>query len=299
MPPSNKAEWAQAALGAFREKVPTASDEVTESMRVFSFTSAAVQEVELLGRMQQLISAALEGGEGYKAEGGLDAFIAQAQELVQEYTGKPGVPAELMRESRLKLIFQTNVRQAYGLAQWRVGMDKWHISHYPCWRFVRRPGAKVKRPLHERYENAVRLKTDWTFWAKRMNGRFLGGFEVPYAPFGFNSYMVLRPVSRQSALGRYSAKTLDAQAARDLRRSKFGDLLAEDYEAPRKKVAPPKPSKTVNPTEFNEEQRAAIRLALERLNALSEKYESRAKHSVKGGRIHIDYGHSGQPDKKG
>ena len=47
------------------------------------------------------------------------------------------------------------------------------------------------------YEDAVRLKTDFTFWADEMNAAILGGFEVPCPPFGFNSYMDQEPVSRE------------------------------------------------------------------------------------------------------
>lgn len=219
-------KWQQEALRAFRQKIPTASDEVTPDMYTFSFTSAAVQEVELLSDLSDLIQQAIDSGEEYSAQG-YDSFIDSALDLVDKYTGgdSPLTP------SRLKLIYQTNVRQAYGLAQWRMGVDKWHLQHYPAWRFVRTPGAKVKRFAHTYTENWVRPKLDYHFWAKQMNARSLGGFEVPYAPFGFNSYMVLEPVSRAEALASgIPAAVLDAQAKENPARGEFGHLLPQDWE---------------------------------------------------------------------
>ena len=45
----------------------------------------------------------------------------------------------------------------------------------------------------------MRLKTDYQFWAQEMNAKSLGGFEVPWPPYGFNSYMEQEDVSRAEA----------------------------------------------------------------------------------------------------
>lgn len=220
-------------MRAFRQKVPTAADDLTPSMYTFAFTSAGVQEVDLLSDLSDLIQQAIESGESYSAQD-YDAFIDKALDLVDQHTGgdSPLTP------SRLKLIYQTNVRQAYGLAQWRMGVDKWHLQHYPAWRFVRTPGAKVKRFAHTYTENWVRLKLDYYFWAKQMNARSLGGFEVPYAPFGFNSYMILEPVSRSEAIASgISEADIDAQAKQNAKRGEFGYLLPDDWEASHRRIS--------------------------------------------------------------
>lgn len=226
MPRPRIPKWQQEAMRAFRQKVPTAADDLTPSMYTFAFTSAGVQEVDLLSDLSDLIQQAIDSGESYSAQG-YDSFIDKALDLVDQHTGgdSPLTP------SRLKLIYQTNVRQAYGLAQWRRGVDKWHLQHYPAWRFVRTPGAKVKRFAHTYTENWVRLKLDYHFWANQMNARSLGGFEVPYAPFGFNSYMVLEHVSRAEAIAAgIPAAAIDAQAKENPALGKFSYLLPQDWE---------------------------------------------------------------------
>ena len=234
------------ALRAFRQKVPTSYDNVSESMFTFAFISAGIQEEELLAKLQALIDRALANGENYSAED-YDQFIRDAQAVIRNTCGEGDLPPELQKliqPARLKLIYQTNVRQAHGLAQWRVGMDKWHLSHYPAWKFVRTPGAKVKRIVHQKNENAIRLKTDWHFWADRMNARSLGGFEVPHAPFGFNSYMVLRPVSKQDALrAGISPLRIARQSNMNMNRSRFRNLLDQDWQAGHTSMALPQPVK--------------------------------------------------------
>ena len=324
-----QAEMDRLALRAFRQKVPTAYDNVSESMFTFAFTSAGIQEEELLGKLQALIDRALANGEDYSADD-YDQFIRDAQAVIRNTCGEGDLPPELQKliqPARLKLIYQTNVRQAHGLAQWRVGMDKWHLSHYPAWKFVRTPGAKVKRIVHQKNENAIRLKTDWHFWADRMNARSLGGFEVPYAPFGFNSYMVLRPVSKQDALrAGISPLRLARQSNMNMNRSRFRNLLDKDWQAghtgmalpqpvkepPTKPTTPPKtPS---NPTTDNlptpttkQPHRPRImpkpnshlpESTLARIRGYAKRYGSKDKITIEGGKVRIHY-HQNPPDKRG
>lgn len=224
---SAAAKWQQEASKAFRQRVPRKKDEITPDMWVFSFTAAGVQETELLSDLQDLIQQKIDSGTGYEAAD-YDDFITAATEAIEKHTGGKSP----LSPSRLKLIYQTNVRQAYGLAQWRIGVDKWHITRFPCWKFVRTPGAKIKRFAHTYTENWIRPKTDWDFWARKMNARSLGGFEVPYAPFGFNSYMILVPVSRKDAIAAgISAAVIDKQSKLNMRRSAFRNLLPEDWDA--------------------------------------------------------------------
>ncbi len=45
----------------------------------------------------------------------------------------------------------------------------------------------------------MRLKTDTAYWADYQNAEEIGGFGVPWPPFGFNSGMSMEDVSREEA----------------------------------------------------------------------------------------------------
>ena len=97
--------------------------------------------------------------------------------------------------ARLRLIFRTQAEMGAGWSQWAAGYDELPLKANPGWRFYRRPGAKTKRADHVLHENQVRLKTDLAYWRARNNPDF-GGFDNPFPPFGYNSFMWLAPVSR-------------------------------------------------------------------------------------------------------
>lgn len=102
--------------------------------------------------------------------------------------------------SRLALIFDTYTRSCYGQARWESGMTPEMLYAYPAWRFVRHPGARMPRPLHVLNEGAVRLKTDFQFWAVEMNSPAIGGFLLPWPLYGFNSWMDIESVSRAECI---------------------------------------------------------------------------------------------------
>ena len=83
-----------------------------------------------------------------------------------------------------------------------MAFDPVRLQRYPGWRFVRQPGARIKRKDHVEHEDEVRLKTDYEFWMAR-NSPDQGGFNQPIPPFGYNSWMVVQEVSREEceALG--------------------------------------------------------------------------------------------------
>jgi len=101
--------------------------------------------------------------------------------------------------SRLRLIFDTNVRQAYGYGQWRQGMKPAVRRAFPAARFVRQRGVLEPRPRHVAHVNEVRLKTDIDWWARYQNDPEIGGFGVPWGPYGFYSGMGQEDVSRAEA----------------------------------------------------------------------------------------------------
>lgn len=186
---------------------------LSAAMREEKFFSARVENVRLLERLQGMIRdfltgerEVLENGESVMKVGSCADFVKQAMDWLEAegLRDADGEGEEYHRdvshvgaEARLRLIFRTNVRQAVGAAQWESAMMPANLKAWPAFRFVRFPGAKVKRPVHVANEDEVRLKTDFEFWADEMNAAELGGFEVPWPPFGFNSYMDQIPVSRK------------------------------------------------------------------------------------------------------
>lgn len=183
------------------------------AMKENKFFSSKVENIRLLERLHRLIKNYLTGeketlpnGETVIKVGSAADFSNQALQWLQtEGLVPPDAEGPKYHNdiknigalARLKLIFKTNVRQSIGAAQWEASMKPANLKAWPAFRFIRFPGAKTKRLVHVVNEDAVRLKTDFTFWADEMNAASLGGFEVPWPPFGFNSYMDQEPVSRE------------------------------------------------------------------------------------------------------
>jgi hypothetical protein len=138
-------------------------------------------------------------------ESGLAKFREKASELL--ISEGLAAPTDFKNESiqnvisasRLKLIFNTNTAQAqdFAIYQSRVA-DPVRINRFPAAEFVRTPGAKVPRTLHVANEGAVRRYDDLAFWLTQ-NSADIGGFGVPWGPWGFNSFMTTFPVARARA----------------------------------------------------------------------------------------------------
>jgi len=188
---------------------------VAPVIRQRSFFSATIDKVRVLTTYQRTIADWMEGAveevdgpfgkqTAYKIGGAAD-FRQQAS----EYLVREGLvtPEELGDKSmrniastqRLDLVFNTNIEQAQTLATWKSQtQDPDYINRFPAARFVRRPGATIKRPRHVAAENEVHRWDDFAFWLFQ-NAEDIGGFGVPWGPFGFNSYMVQQPVGRKEA----------------------------------------------------------------------------------------------------
>lgn len=106
---------------------------------------------------------------------------------------------DIRSESRLRLIYDTNMRQAYGFGQWKQGQKESILRRFPAQRLVRDRRVMEPRPRHAESEGEVRLKSDEAYWANYQNAEEIGGFEVPWPPFGFRSGMGVRDVSREEA----------------------------------------------------------------------------------------------------
>jgi hypothetical protein len=190
---------------------------VEPAFRRRAFFSATIQSAKVLTRMRSYmvdwLSATKE--EVTNPTSGAREIVYKANGLAdfrEKMTGlmiSEGLvnPAELQGDdritnvagnSRLALIFNTNTEQAATFTQWhrRMSNPDW-LNQFPAARFLRRPGAVDPRPLHVENEGVVK-KWDDPFWL-RMNNVSIGGFEVPWGPFGFNSYMTQEPVRRAEA----------------------------------------------------------------------------------------------------
>lgn len=182
---------------------------------VNSIFTANMEKAHFLQRMADMLDDFLSGKrEEIILEDGTSAtvgvmqgkadFIAKARDFMTAEGMSPNARdnhiTNIGARSRLSLIFDTYTRSCYGQARWESGMTPEMLYAYPAWRFVRHPGARMPRPLHVLNEGAVRLKTDFQFWAVEMNSPAIGGFLLPWPLYGFNSWMDIESVSRAECI---------------------------------------------------------------------------------------------------
>jgi hypothetical protein len=139
--------------------------------------------------------------------GGREQFVKRIRDfMIAEGMAAPGEfvnvdqkdITDIRSVARLRLIFDTNVRQAYGYGQWKQGMKPAVLRAFPAARLIRERGVKEPRPRHQNNLGEVRLKTD-PRWAEFHNARDIGGFGVPWGPYGFQSGVTQEDVSRREA----------------------------------------------------------------------------------------------------
>lgn len=190
---------------------------VAPAIRQRSFFSATVTSAKVLNRMRNMLlnwqSGAVEtvtnpttGAEEtvYKVNGLAEFRDRAADLLVSEGLASPAdfkdaKISNVVSNARLQLIFTTNTEQAQTFADWHMRvMDPRRLNRWPAARFFRRPGARTPRDRHVAAEGQVRRYDDFQFWLFQ-NAADIGGFEVPWGPFGFNSYMTQQPVKREEA----------------------------------------------------------------------------------------------------
>lgn len=128
-----------------------------------------------------------------------DFMIAEGMAKHHEFKNVDQKDIEDIRSlARLRLIFDTNVRQAYGFGQWKQGMTPAVLKAFPAARLIRDRGVKEPRPRHQTNLGEVRLKTD-PRWAEFHNARDIGGFGVPWGPYGFGSGVTQEDVGKAEA----------------------------------------------------------------------------------------------------
>jgi hypothetical protein len=242
------------AIDALARRVATPSDfnsqqwrSVAPAIRQRSFFSATVANARVLTRLKNMlqnwqtlatetvINPTSGAQETVYKTNGLADFRERATDLmISEGMASPEDFGDeritnLVSNSRLKLIYNTNLEQAQMFADWQAKMsNRSFLNQFPAAEFVRSPGAVDPRPLHVENEGQIRRWDDFGFWL-RMNNADIGGFEVPWGPWGFNSYMFQRPVSRERAIKLGLVKRDEIVQPPDVRR--FGVSLASQFNA--------------------------------------------------------------------
>ncbi len=182
-------------------RVPTA-------IRERSFFSATIEDVRFLQRAQKFLEDFIaqtrltnENGESYLKAGGRAQFIEELQKFaLREGMGSldpeiKGTMRDIASETRLGLIFDTNLKSAQDYGYWKEGQDPDVLDAFPSQRFIRVAAVRKPRPLHQANRNEVRRKDDLRFWLA-MNDPAIGGFGVPWGPYGFNTGMDVEDVGR-------------------------------------------------------------------------------------------------------
>lgn len=187
-------QWSNVAVGL--RDAAFWSAHVTEARMVQDFKNGVTDFIE-----KNLEDVTLDDGTKTTQikMGGRAQFV---RDMKEKYGGKAdeggGPITDKTSTSRLQLIFDVQMKSAYGFGQWQEGNNPVLLDAFPAARFIRIGYVQEPRPLHETNKGQVRLKSDLEFWLA-MNSSAIGGFEVPWPPFGFNSQMDLEDVSRAEA----------------------------------------------------------------------------------------------------
>ncbi len=188
----NSAEWSAVPVG----------------LRDRAFFSSTVESVRFLQRGRDFISDFLQnnreqldnGAIALKA-GSRAQFVdllskfAQAEGMGPLDPDDAGTLKDITSQKRLSLIFNTMTQSANDFGYWKQGMDPDVLNEFPAQRFIRVQDVSKPRELHRQNEGVVELKTNVGFWTA-MNDPKIGGFGVPWGPWGFNSGMDVEDVDR-------------------------------------------------------------------------------------------------------
>lgn len=288
-----------------KEQLPSDWDSATwaaqePDFRNRAFFSARVSNARLLDRLQTLIfdfvaqvrdDITLPDGTKTSVLRVSDRsdFVKQMREFMieegiateDEFAGVNQNDLKDIRSmARLNLIFDTNVRQAYSFGQWKQGMTPSARRAFPAARLVRERAVRTPRERHQQNMGEVRLKSDLQWWANFINDPSIGGFGVPWGPYGYGSGVTQEDVSRReaaelglsddgSAIPEYGINEGLAASTRNMDPSVKAELLKELRSRPK-------------PTDPGEAARDAARRA--RRSALERGLEN-AQRTGEGNRV--------------
>jgi hypothetical protein len=185
--------------------------EIPVGLRDRAFFSATIENVRWLQARERFILSFLknetflnENGQRVFKAGGRAKFIEEAQrDAIRSGMGPldpnlKGTIRDIRSETRLGLIFDTNLHAAQDYGYWKQGQDPDVLDAFPSQRFIRVAAVSKPRPRHQANRNEVRRKDDLRFWLA-MNDPAIGGFGVPWGPWGFNSGMDVEDVGRDES----------------------------------------------------------------------------------------------------
>lgn len=191
----NSEQWGRVAVG----------------IRNASFFSSQVEHARFLQRAKDGVADFLQGAleeitlpDGTKTtalkNGSRADFVKHLQSFAIREGMGPVDPADqgtikdVKTETRLNLIFDTQVRMAQDYGWWKQGMDADVLNAFPAQRFIREREVKEPRDFHHLHEGEVQLKTDIGFWTALNQD-----FGNPYGPWGWGCGHDVEDVDRAEA----------------------------------------------------------------------------------------------------
>lgn len=190
--------------------------QLTPDIRRASFFSARVANTDFLQELKDKIGAILTPKMDERGVNvGLNIPYARSQLRdfltrisYQPEAGTAGTIQDLTTDQRLNLILQTQLDMAHGYGAWSEGQDEAILDAYPAQEFYRAEDRIEPRDWPERWSAAggeffegasdypdgrmIALKND-PIWTE------ISEFDLPYAPFDYNSGMDIRDVDRVEA----------------------------------------------------------------------------------------------------
>lgn len=197
--PNTSAQWQQTAPAIRQSALFSATVDKARALQAYKdlmqdWMEGAVEEVD--GPYGKA-TAYKVGGQADFIEKAREFFVKEGLATPEDF--KDDSISNIVGSERLKLVFNTNIQQAQRLAIWQGYVsDPVFINDFPAAQFLRSPGATDPRPRHVAAEGEIRRWDDFDYWLYQ-NSSEIGGFDVPWGPFGFNSYMYQKPIGRKQA----------------------------------------------------------------------------------------------------
>ena len=196
-------------------------------VRERAFFSARVMDAQVLQRFKDLLDRAI--GSGSRAADGsyipgsavnLATFRVEAKDLLHSMTyqpeaGKEGTLQDLSSDSRLEVIYRTNLEMAQGYGAWIQQQDPASLDAYPAQELYRLESRLNRRPWGQIWNDAISqlgrgntsaIPADMPYAEDGMFALVndpiwihISRFDLPYPPFDFGSGMWVRDIDRLQA----------------------------------------------------------------------------------------------------
>lgn len=168
----------QEAVDAFRRKVrlPTARwTDLWQGEHAAAFTVAGATRDDVLASIQEAVQAALDKGESF------EAFQKRFRTIVDATGWRPRGPFGW----RARLIYRTNLGNAYAAGRYQQATDPDMLTVRPYWRY-RHGGSADPRPEHLAWDGLI-LPADDPWW------------EAHYPPNGWGCSCYVEPLTPRQA----------------------------------------------------------------------------------------------------